>query len=118
MWQAEVVIRVVQRQLLAEPCLVFTERHDAPSHRGHMLANGEVDTLNEGGVDLPALRGQHSLDPSHRATYDSVVYIDHASAPIPFDDLRVEQLRQGYPAKLGCRPLRLSTLALHPLAIV
>src|SRR5215475_6396482 len=118
MRQAEVVIRVVQRQLLAEARLVFTERDDTPSYRGHMLTNGEVDTFNEGGIDLPALRGQHRLDPGRRAKYDSVVYTDHASAPIPFDDLRVEQLRQGHPAELGGRPLRLSTFGLHPVAIV
>jgi hypothetical protein len=52
-----------------------------------MLADRQVDPLDEGGVDLPALRRQHLLDGSPSAEDDLVTYAHQAPAPILFDHL-------------------------------
>jgi hypothetical protein len=54
MRQAKVVVHVIQRQLMAYAVLAFAEGGDAATDRGDMLADTEVETFNEGGVDLPA----------------------------------------------------------------
>ena len=48
---------MVQRQLLPQPILALAQRADPPPDCGHMLADGEVDPLHKGGVDLPATAG-------------------------------------------------------------
>ena len=62
MGQTKVVIDVIQRQLLAQARFVFAQRADPSPHRGHMLADGEVQPLDEGGVDLAAQGSQHGID--------------------------------------------------------
>ena len=46
MGQTKVVIDVIQRQLLAHARFVFAQRADPSPHRGHMLADGEVQPLD------------------------------------------------------------------------
>ena len=45
---------VIQGQLLPQPVFALAQRADPAPDRGHMLADGEVDPLHEGGVDVPA----------------------------------------------------------------
>ena len=54
MGQTKVVIDVIQRQLLAQARFVFAQRADPPANSSHMLADVEVDPLDEGGIDLAA----------------------------------------------------------------
>ena len=44
---AKVVIDVREGQLVAQALFAFTEGDHAPSDGGYMLADGEVDALNE-----------------------------------------------------------------------
>ena len=51
MGQTKVVIDMIQHQLLAHACFVFAQRADPSPHRGHMLADGEVDPATvDGGI--------------------------------------------------------------------
>ena len=61
MGQTKVVIRLEQRQLVAQPVFALAERGDPTPPRGHMLAQAEVEALDEGGIDLPAARCQPLL---------------------------------------------------------
>jgi hypothetical protein len=45
---------MMQGQLLPQALLALAERADSPSNRGHMLADGQVDALDKGGIDVPA----------------------------------------------------------------
>src|SRR5207247_9202944 len=58
-------------QLLPHAVLALAECADPSSHGCHMLADGEVDPLDECCVDLPAERRQHLIDglqsPEHHA---------------------------------------------------
>src|SRR5215510_16384541 len=45
--EAEIVIRMVQGELLPHAVLALAECTDPSSHGGHMLADGEVDPLDE-----------------------------------------------------------------------
>jgi hypothetical protein len=71
MRQAEIIISMVQGELLPHAVLALASGADPSSHCGHMLADGEVDPLDEGGIDLPASRRQHLIDrlqsPEHHA---------------------------------------------------
>src|SRR5262245_3437351 len=83
-----------------------------------MLANGQVDALNESRVDLPARGGQHLRDPLQGAEHHAVPHTDHASAAIRLDDLRIKQLWQWHPSGLwwgACIPL---AWGLYPVAKV
>ena len=73
MRQTEVVIGMIQGQLLAQARLVFTQRDDAPPDGRHMLADRQVDALDEGGVDPSAAGCQHLLERFQRAAHDPVV---------------------------------------------
>jgi|SRR5882724_1566311 len=87
MWQTEIVIALIHRQLLAQARLLFTQRGDASPHRRHMLTDAEVDALNERRVDLPAVGGQPLLDRLKRPEHRAVANTDHTAAPILFDHL-------------------------------
>jgi hypothetical protein len=87
MRQAKVVIDVRERQLVVSALFAFAERNHAPSDRGHMLADGEVGALDEGGIDLPARSGQHLLDVSQGAEHHAMVHANQASAAVRFDHL-------------------------------
>ena len=85
-----------------------------PPDGGDMLADGEVDALNERRVDLPAMCRQHLLDCPEGTEDDAVLHVDQTPAPHRLDHLRIEQLGQGHPARLGHRACGLAALRLHP----
>src|SRR5262249_15787465 len=85
-----------------------------PGSRSFLSTNGSH--LNERGVDLPAAGRQHLLDRLKRAEHDPVCDGDQTAPPHGLDHLRVEQLRQRHPARLGVWPLVLAAGRLHPLA--
>ncbi len=58
---------MIHGQLLLDTVLALAQRGDSPSYRRHMLTDGEVQTLHEGGVDLPAKRHQNLIDGLKRA---------------------------------------------------
>src|SRR5712691_7847467 len=101
MRQAKIVIHVVYSQLLPQALLSLAERGDATPNRRHMLAQAEVEALNEGGVDLPATRRQHLLDRLKRAEHDPVPHVDQPAPPHGLDHLRIKQPRLWHPARLG-----------------
>jgi len=115
MGQAEIIIDMGQCQLLPHAVLALAERADPPSHRRHMLADGQVEALHERGVDLPAAGRQHLLDRLKRATHDPVSHVDQAPAPHGLDHLGVEQAGPRHPARLGGRPCSLTARELDPL---
>jgi len=115
MRQAEVVIGLVEGQLLMEAFFSFAQRHHAPPYRGDMLTDGEVHTLNEGRIDVLALRGEDLLDSSQRAKDDTMADAGEASTPVRIHHLRVEELWQGHPAGPGRGAHRLAARWLHPL---
>ena len=45
MGQTEVVIDLIQGQLLPQPLLALAQGRHPPSHRGHMLADGQVEAV-------------------------------------------------------------------------
>ena len=87
MRQAKVVVRVVKGQLLAYTPLAFAPSHHAPPDGGDMLADRQVQALNQGDVDLPALRGEHLLHSFQRPGDHPVADEDQSAASIRFDDL-------------------------------
>jgi hypothetical protein len=101
MRQAEIVVELIEHQLVAQAILALTERHDAPSHGCHMLADRHVDALDEGGVNLPARRCQRLLDSLPGTEDDPVADACHTPAPVPFDHLCIEQRGQRHPSRLG-----------------
>ena len=90
MWQAEIIIDLIQRQLLPYACLVFAQRGDAPPHRGHMLADAEVQALDERGVDLVAQGSSHRIDGLQGAKHHAVLHPHQAPAPHRLDHLRIQ----------------------------
>src|SRR5512132_3168056 len=115
MRQAKIIVGVVERELLPHTLLALTERHDAPSYCGDMLADGEVDALHEGRVDLPAVGGQHLLDGRQGAEHYAATDADQTASACGLDDLRIEQLRQRHPPRLGHGAWGVAALRLHPL---
>jgi hypothetical protein len=57
-----------------------------------MLADREVDPLDERGVDLPTVRGQNLCDAIEGAKDHAMVHFDHASTSSLLDYLCIEQL--------------------------
>ena len=78
MRQTEIVVGLVEGQLLVQAVFPFAQGHHTPPDRGHMLADGEIDPLDEGCVDLPALRGEHLLDGGQGAEHDAMAHADQA----------------------------------------
>jgi len=68
-----------------------------------MLTHRQGDALNACRVDLPAARRSHLLDGLEGPEHHAVTHAHQAPAPHRLDDLRIEQLRQGYPAGLRGR---------------
>jgi hypothetical protein len=101
MGQAAIIIDMVQRQLLAYASLTCAEGGDASTNGGPMLADGEVDALHEGGIDLPATRRSDLLNGLEGAEHDAVPHPHQAPPAHGLHHLRVEQLRQRHPARLG-----------------
>src|SRR5207244_12308164 len=87
-----------------------------PGSRSFLSTNGSH--LHEGGVDVPAMRSQHGMDGLQRAKHHAMTHPYQAPATYGLDDLRVEQVGEWHPPRLGCRALRLPAWWLHPLPIV
>ena len=90
MRQAEVVLGLVEGQRLMEAFFSFAQRHHAPPNRGHRLTDGEVHTLNEGRMDVPALRGEDLRASSQRAKDDTMADAGEASTPVRLHHLGIE----------------------------
>jgi hypothetical protein len=58
------------------------------------------------------------IDGFQRAKHHAVRHVDQAPAPHGLDHLRVEQTRQGHPARLGQRAFVLASWRLYPVSIV
>jgi hypothetical protein len=108
------VVRLIQGQLLAHALLAFAQGHDATPDGGQVLVDRQVDALNERGVDVPPLWGQHVLDTSLRAEHYAMAHLNQLSASVFLDDLRIEQPCQGHPARLRGRACGLSERELNP----
>src|SRR5215813_2603491 len=72
-----------------------------------MLTNREVGPLDEGGVDLPAVRGEHLLDSLEGAEHHAMAHMDQAPPAHSLDHLRIAQPGQGHPTGLGSVTKRL-----------
>src|SRR5215813_3561173 len=107
---------MIQDELLVYALLTFAEGHDASTHGGHVLADGQVEALNEGRVDLPTARREHLLDGLKGPEHHAVTHAYQAPAAHRLHHLRIEQLRLRHPARLGVWPLVLAAGRLHPLA--
>jgi hypothetical protein len=83
-----------------------------------MLTDIQIQTLSKRRVDLPAVLGEHLLNRLQRPEHDPVMPADQTPPPVPFHHLRVQQLRQWHPARLGCGPLCMPACGVSPLAIV
>jgi hypothetical protein len=81
-----------------------------------MRADGRLDALPEGGVDLPALGGQYLLHAGEGAEHHAGAHADHASAPILFDHLCIVPPWQRHPARLGHGAYGLAARRRHPVA--
>ena len=83
-----------------------------------MLADGEVEALNEGRIDVPAVRGQYLLDSGQRAEHDPVPHADQTATPHGLDHLRIEQPGRWHPARFRRRALGPLARRLDLLAVV
>ena len=93
MRQAKVIVDVRQGELLAYAHLVLAVRRDASPDGGHRLADAEVNPLDKGSIDLPAVRGQHLLNGSQRAERHAMAYPDQTAAPIQLHHLPCTRYR-------------------------
>ena len=118
MWQAKIVVRLIEGELGSQAFLAFAQRHHAPPDGSHMLSNRQIDPFNEGGVDLPSLRGEHVLHAFQCPAYDPVADVDQPSPSIRLDNLGIAQLGQRYPAGLRRGAYGSPARRLYPLAHV
>src|SRR5262249_57988093 len=99
---------MIQDELLVYALLTFAEGHDASTHGGHVLADGQVEALNEGRVDLPTARRVHLLDGLKGPEHHAVTHAYQAPAAHRLHHLRIEQRRLRHPAPLRGRTFGLS----------
>src|SRR5262249_50402819 len=114
----KIVGDMIQGQLLPHAVLTLAERANPSPDRGDMLADAQVDALNEGGVDGPTVHGQHLLNSRPRAEDHPRAHPHQAPPAYRLDHLRIEEPGQGYPARLGGWPWGLAARWLDPVAIV
>jgi len=81
MEHTDMFIDVIQGPLVAYAVRAFAEDHDAPPDGGHLVADGEVDTLEARRVALPAVGGQPLLDRSEGAAHHAVTPT-HQAPPV------------------------------------
>src|SRR5262245_36791922 len=91
--------------------------HSAPNG-GDVLAEVQIQPLNKGRVNLPAVLRQPRSDRSQRAADHPVVHPYQAPSAHRLEDLRVEQAGPWQPARLGPWPFRLRAFGLLPVAIM
>src|SRR5215471_2021722 len=87
-----------------------------PGSLGFLSTNGSH--LHERGVDLPTAGREHLLDRLQRAAHDPVPHANQTAPPHGLHHLRIAQLRQRPPARLGHGACALASWGLHPLPIV
>src|SRR6266700_6089576 len=75
----------------------------------------QIEALDESGVDLAAQGSQHGIDGLQGAKHHAVPHAHQAPAPHGLDHLRIEQVRQWHPARLGAWPCGLAAWRLHPV---
>jgi hypothetical protein len=109
---------MIQGQRLPAASLTFAEGGHTPSNRGDLLAEAEVEAFHKRRIDRPAAGRQHRLERLQRVEHDAVLHVDQALAPHGLPHLRIEQLGQRYPARLGGRACGLAPGRLSPLPIV
>ena len=78
-----------QGELLPQAVLALAERADPSSHCCHMLADGKVEPLDEGGLDLPASRRQHLLDSLQSPEHHAMRHGHQTPAAHGLDPLRI-----------------------------
>src|SRR5438105_13533029 len=83
-----------------------------------MLTNREVGPLDERGVDLPAVRGEHLLDSLEGAEHHAMAHMDQTPPAYSLDHLRIAQPGQGHPTGLGHWALCLPAYWLYPVPLV
>ena len=106
MRQTKIVIGLEQPQLVPHAVFPLAQRGDPPPYCGHTLPDVQVEPLDEGRIDLPATGRQPLLDGLTRAAPDPVPHPHQTTAPHGLDHLRLEQLRERHPARLGRWALR------------
>src|SRR5439155_16240334 len=116
MRQAKIVIHVVHSSLLPQALLALAERGDATPNRRHLLAQAEVEALDEGGLDVPAAGRQHLLHRLQGAKHDPLPHADQTAPAGRVDHLRIQQLGPRHPARLGGWSLVLAAWRLDPWA--
>ena len=62
MGQAEIIIDMIPRQLLASAVLVFTHGAHPSPHRGDLLTDIKIAARDKGRMDLPTARRTHLFD--------------------------------------------------------
>jgi hypothetical protein len=112
--QTSVLLRLIQGQLPGCALLAFAQGHDAPPDGGHVLADRQVEALNERALDVLTRWGQKAVDASLRAEYHTMAPRIQPSASIFLDDLRIDSPWQGDPARLRGRACGLSARWLDP----
>src|SRR4029453_19595537 len=113
MREAKIVVDMIQDELLPHAVLTLAERADPSSDRGDMLPHRQVEPLDEGGVDVPTVRGQHLLNSRPRAEDHPVAHPHQASPAYRLDHLRIWQPGQWHPAGLRRGACRLLARWLH-----
>src|SRR6266702_6138492 len=109
---------MIQGQLLAYAVLALAERGNPTSHRCHMLTDGQVEALDERGVDLAAKWSQHGIDGLQCTKHHAMTHPYQTPSAHGLDHLRIEQLRQRHPARLGPGAFVLASWGLPPVSIV
>ena len=75
-------------------------------------------TLRRGILCKKSLGREDLLDGLQGTEHDAVAYADQAPPAHGLDDRRLEELRPGHPAGLGCWTFVVSTRELDPLPVV
>jgi hypothetical protein len=82
---------------VAQPVFAFAECGDPTTDGRHMLAEVEVEALDEGGIDLPAAGHQHLLDRLQRAERHAVCHPDQTPPSDGLHHLCIERLCRKLP---------------------
>jgi hypothetical protein len=92
-----VVIDLEQHHLLTQAVLALAQRGDPTSNRRHMLADAEVQALNEGRIALPATHRSDLRNRFSGAKHPPVRDTDQTTPAGRFDHLRIQQPGQRHP---------------------
>src|SRR5215468_8673729 len=110
------MVRLEQGHLIPHARFVLTQGVDPAPDRRDALADVEVEPFHKGRIDAPAPSCQDLFDSQPGAEHYAVCDTHDASAPVPLDNLGVEQRGKRHPTRLWSWPFRLATLGLHPMA--